>query len=87
MLWGIIILVFGLIVGLPIYSALLASGLYILVIAYHIPVDMVVIGLYDGVAKFTLLAVPYFLLAGALMDNGSMSKRLVGCTTPWLIRV
>jgi len=87
MLWGIFILIFCLIIGLPIYSALLASGLYILVVAYHIPVDLVVIGLYDGVAKFTLLAVPYFLLAGALMDNSSISKRLVGCTTPWLIRV
>ena len=87
MIWGIVILFTCLILGFPIYLGLLAGGLYILVIAYHIPVDMVVIGLYDGVAKFTLLAVPYFLLAGALMENSSISRRLVDCTVPWLVRV
>jgi C4-dicarboxylate transporter DctM subunit len=87
MIWGIVILFACLIMGFPIYLGLLAGGLYILVIAYHIPVDMVVIGLYDGVAKFTLLAVPYFLLAGALMENSSISRRLVDCTVPWLVRV
>lgn len=87
MSWGLAILFTCLILGLPIYMGLLTAGLYILVIAYHIPVDMVVIGLYDGVAKFTLLAVPLFIFAGALMDNSSISRRLVGCATPWLVRV
>lgn len=87
MFWGILLLLACLIFGLPIYQGLLLGGLYILVIAYGIPVDMVVISLYDGVAKFTLLAVPYFLLAGALMENSSISRRLVDCTTPWLVRV
>jgi|SRR5271157_725917 len=87
MLWGILILLGSLILGLPIYMGLLAGGLYILVIAYHIPVDIVVINLYDGVAKFTLLAVPYFLLAGSLMENSSISRRLVESTSPWLVRV
>ncbi len=87
MFWGILILLACIILGMPIYLGLLAGGLYILVVAYHIPVDIVVINLYDGVAKFTLLAVPYFLLAGALMENSSISRRLVGCTTPWLLRV
>lgn len=87
MIWGILILLACLTLGLPIYLGLLAGGLYILVVAYHIPVDIVVINLYDGVAKFTLLAVPYFLLAGALMENSSISRRLVDCTSPWLVRV
>jgi C4-dicarboxylate transporter DctM subunit len=87
MFWGILILLSCITLGLPIYLGLLAGGLYILVIAYHIPVDIVVINLYDGVAKFTLLAVPYFLFAGALMENSSISRRLVDCSAPWLVRV
>jgi len=67
--------------------ALLTSGLYLLVIVKGIPIDIVIIHLYGGVAKFTLLAVPFFLLAGAFMQNSSISRRLVDCTVPWLVNV
>jgi C4-dicarboxylate transporter, DctM subunit len=87
MIWGILILFGCLVLGLPIYLGLLASGLFILVVVKAVPVSMVVIGLYDGVAKFTLLAVPFFLLAGGLMESSSMARRLVGCFTPWLVGV
>jgi len=87
MILGIMILLVSLILGFPIYLGLLLSGLYILVGDQGTPVTMVVIGLYDGVAKFTLLAVPFFLLAGAMMESSSMARRLVGCFTPWLAHV
>ena len=32
---------------------------------------------YSGVAQFTMLALPFFVLAGAVMDSGGLSKRLV----------
>ena len=80
MVWGVVILLVCLVLGLPIYLALLASGLYLLVIVKDIPIDIIIIGLYGGVAKFTLLAVPFFLLAGAFMQNSSISRRLVDCT-------
>lgn len=87
MVWGIALFVGCLAFGFPIYAGLLAAGLFILIVVEGIPASMVVIGLYDGVSKFTLLAVPYFLLAGALMEHSTMANRLVGCFVPWLVRV
>lgn len=34
---------------------------------------------FSGIAKFTLLSVPFFILAGAIMEKGGISKRLVRC--------
>ena len=63
-------------VGVPIaYSlglASLAGALWI-----GIPLDAVMIQIASGVNKFSLLAIPFFVLAGALMAEGGMSRRLV----------
>lgn len=63
-------------IGLPIaYSLGLASLIGALWIG--IPLDAVMIQLASGVNKFSLLAIPFFVLAGALMSEGGMSRRLV----------
>ncbi|MDK2881473.1 MAG: C4-dicarboxylate transporter, DctM subunit [Clostridia bacterium] len=87
MFWGIAILIICIVLGLPIYVGLLGAGLYILLIVQQIPIDMVITGLYDGVAKFTLTAVPFFLLAGSFMEKSSFADRLVKSFTPWLVKV
>jgi tripartite ATP-independent transporter DctM subunit len=63
-------------IGMPIAYAL---GLASLVGALWIdvPLDAVMIQLASGVNKFSLLAIPFFVLAGALMSEGGMSRRLV----------
>jgi tripartite ATP-independent transporter DctM subunit len=42
-----------------------------------IPIDAVMIQIAAGVNKFSLLAIPFFVLAGAIMAEGGMSRRLV----------
>src|SRR5690606_10142189 len=42
-----------------------------------IPLDAVMIQLAAGVNKFSLLAIPFFVLAGAIMAEGGMARRLV----------
>jgi tripartite ATP-independent transporter DctM subunit len=42
-----------------------------------IPYEAVMIKVTDGVAKFSLLAIPFFVLAGAIMAEGGMARRLV----------
>ncbi|HAQ85257.1 MAG: hypothetical protein CMK99_18015 [Pseudomonas sp.] len=42
-----------------------------------IPFDAVMIQVAGGVNKFSLLAIPFFVLAGAIMAEGGMSRRLV----------
>jgi tripartite ATP-independent transporter DctM subunit len=64
------------IIGVPIAYAL---GLAALVGALwiDIPLDAVMIQLASGVNKFSLLAIPFFVLAGAIMAEGGMARRLV----------
>jgi tripartite ATP-independent transporter DctM subunit len=63
-------------VGVPIAFALglaaLAGALWT-----DIPLDAVMIQIAAGVNKFSLLAIPFFVLAGAIMAEGGMARRLV----------
>jgi len=43
----------------------------------NIPFHAVMIQVAGGVNKFSLLAIPFFVLAGAIMAEGGMSRRLV----------
>jgi tripartite ATP-independent transporter DctM subunit len=52
--------------------AALAGALYI-----DIPLEAVMLKISDGVSKFSLLAIPFFVLAGAIMAEGGMARRLV----------
>jgi tripartite ATP-independent transporter DctM subunit len=56
-----------------------AMGLASLIGAWwiDIPLDAVMIKISSGVNKFSLLAIPFFVLAGAIMAEGGMSRRLV----------
>jgi TRAP-type mannitol/chloroaromatic compound transport system permease large subunit len=62
--------------GVPVAYAL---GLAALVGAawVDIPFEAVMIKISDGVSKFSLLAIPFFVLAGAIMAEGGMARRLV----------
>ncbi|HRH04525.1 MAG TPA: TRAP transporter large permease subunit, partial [Burkholderiaceae bacterium] len=68
----IILMIFG----MPVAYAL---GLSALIGAWWIdlPYDAVMIAIAGGVNKFSLLAIPFFVLAGAIMAEGGMSRRLV----------
>jgi tripartite ATP-independent transporter DctM subunit len=63
-------------IGVPVAYAL---GLAALVAAWwvDIPYEAVMIKIATGVNSFTLLAIPFFVLAGAIMAEGGMARRLV----------
>jgi tripartite ATP-independent transporter DctM subunit len=63
-------------IGMPVAYSL---GLAALVGAVWIdlPLEAVMIQIASGVNKFSLLAIPFFVLAGAIMAEGGMSRRLV----------
>ena len=56
-----------------------ALGLSALAGAWYIdiPFHAIMIQIAGGVNKFSLLAIPFFVLAGAIMAEGGMSRRLV----------
>src|SRR5271165_5184472 len=62
--------------GVPIAYAL---GLAALAGAYRIgiPLEAVMLQVSSGVSKFAMLTIPFFVLAGAIMAEGGMARRLV----------
>ena len=72
---GTLLICFAL--GVPIAYAL---GLGALAGAYWIgiPLEAVMLQVSSGVSKFAMLTIPFFVLAGAIMAEGGMARRLVG---------
>src|SRR6266446_2190184 len=64
------------VIGIPIAYGL---GLAAIVGAYSIgiPYEAVMLQISHGVSKFAMLTIPFFVLAGAIMAEGGMAKRLV----------
>jgi tripartite ATP-independent transporter DctM subunit len=63
-------------IGMPVAYAL---GLAALVAALwvDIPLEAVMLKMSDGTDDFSLLAIPFFVLAGAIMGEGGMAGRLI----------
>src|SRR5947209_4954569 len=63
-------------IGMPIaYSLALAAIVGALSIG--IPLEAVMLKISDGVSKVAMLTIPFFVLAGAIMAEGGMARRLV----------
>src|SRR5262249_40632330 len=63
-------------IGVPIAYALalaaIAGALWI-----GIPLEAIMLKISDGVSKVAMLTIPFFVLAGAIMAEGGMARRLV----------
>jgi tripartite ATP-independent transporter DctM subunit len=73
---GILFLVLMLL-GVPIAFAMGAASIIGLLVASDIPLSLVAQRIFESLNSFTLLAIPFFILAGQLMETGGISKRLV----------
>ncbi|WP_367714375.1 TRAP transporter large permease (plasmid) [Nitratireductor sp. GISD-1A_MAKvit] len=65
-------------IGLPIAVSILASalaGLWLL--NGHLGFLNAALSIFDGATSFPLIAIPLFILAGALMNTGGISTRLI----------
>lgn len=62
--------------GIPISFALILSSLLVI---WHadLPLTVAVQQMFHGINSFTLLALPFFFLAGGVMNVGGISERLV----------
>ncbi|MCE7028130.1 TRAP transporter large permease [Jiella sp. CBK1P-4] len=68
---------FGLIVlGVPVAIALAGSSLVFLLVDGHVPSVVVAHRMVNGVDSFPLLAVPFFILAGNLMNTAGITERI-----------
>lgn len=64
-------------IGLPISFAMGLSSLLVLGFQDTIPLNMIVHRTVMGVDSFVLLAIPLFIFAGTVMEQGGISERLI----------
>src|SRR3954469_18903267 len=72
-----------LILGLPIFLVLLVTCLVAVLFVADVPTEAVQTYLFGGLDNFPLLAVPFFVLAGEIMAQGGIARRVV----IWVISV
>jgi tripartite ATP-independent transporter DctM subunit len=64
------------ILGMPVAYALGLSAI-LAALWIDLPLEAVMLKISDGTDDFALLAIPFFILAGAIMAEGGMAERLV----------
>jgi tripartite ATP-independent transporter DctM subunit len=64
-------------IGLPAIGLIMTPGVFPDTVAFTALGQTVVQQLFSGVDSFDLLAVPLFMLAGAIMEVGGISRRLI----------
>jgi len=63
--------------GMPIAFALLLCGVALMVHLDQFDAQILAQNLINGADSFPLMAVPFFMLAGEIMNTGGLSKRIV----------
>ncbi|OSP53997.1 TRAP transporter large permease [Pseudoruegeria sp. SK021] len=71
---GFVLLVFS---GMPIVFALGVGGLLAIQLMTDVPLSIVAQRIYGGVNSFTLMAIPFFVTAGVVMEAGGIARRFV----------
>ena len=64
-------------IGIPVAFSLLLCGLSLMVYMNVVDIQIMAQNLVHGADSFSLLAIPFFVLAGELMNAGGISKRIV----------
>jgi C4-dicarboxylate transporter DctM subunit len=65
------------IIGVPIAYSLGLSSAFLIVAHLHLPLVLVAQHMFAAVDSFSFLAIPFFMLAGAFMSYGGVTKRLI----------
>ena len=72
------ILLFGLmLIGVPVAVALGASTLASAYLFTNMDLMGISSQIFDGLNKYTLMAIPMFVLAGSLLSRGSAAARII----------
>jgi C4-dicarboxylate transporter DctM subunit len=64
-------------IGFPIYLILLITSLVAVVFVADVPLTTLQTNIFGGLDNFPLLAIPFFILAGEIMGQGGIAKRVI----------
>ncbi len=72
-----VVLFLMLLVGVPVGFAI--GGATMASMAFFSDLNMVIVGQYNysGISSFTVMAIPFFMLAGIIMSTGGIARRIV----------
>jgi tripartite ATP-independent transporter DctM subunit len=74
--WFFIALLCLMALNVPIAFCMVGVGLGYILLVGNVPLELVVQRMISGSDSFVLLAIPFFLLAGSLMNAGGVTQRL-----------
>ena len=74
---GFGLLLFLMFAGAPVVFALGVASLAVLTLVMDVPVAIIAQRVYAGLDSFTIMAIPFFVIAGLIMDAGGISRRIV----------
>jgi tripartite ATP-independent transporter DctM subunit len=78
LIWFLPVFLVLLMIGLPVFFALLAApGALLYLNGQERDITLLYRNLYNGMDSFPLMAIPFFMLAGELMNRGGITMRLV----------
>ncbi len=78
LVWFLPLFLVFLLIGMPVFFAMLASpGILLLITDSTRDWNLLYRNVYNGMDSFPLMAIPFFMLAGELMNRGGITTRLV----------
>ena len=64
--------------GMPVVFVLgIAAALTLILLEPGIPITIIAQRIYDGLDSFVIMAIPFFVFAGVIMEAGGISRRIV----------
>src|SRR5208282_1882814 len=66
-----------LVLGFPIFLILLVTSIVAVLTVSDVPTETIQTYMFAGLDNFPLLAVPFFVLAGEIMAQGGIARRVV----------
>ncbi|MEO1960792.1 MAG: TRAP transporter large permease, partial [Paracoccus sp. (in: a-proteobacteria)] len=78
LIWFLPLFLVFLMIGLPVFFGLLAApGILLVLNGQERDLTLLYRNLYNGMDSFPLMAIPFFMLAGEIMNRGGITPRLV----------
>jgi tripartite ATP-independent transporter DctM subunit len=71
------VLIAAMMLGIPVAFALIASGVILMLSLDLFDTTLIAQKMVEGADSFPLLAVPFFMLAGEIMNTGGLSRRII----------
>lgn len=83
----ITLFLFMMFVGVPIAFSLALSSIVTVIITGNFTITAIIHRMISFASSYTLLAIPFFILAAKLMNTGGITRRIFRAATAWVGRV